>query len=110
MGRVDRPLAAKGVARDRIVLALAGFGLVVPAGRASRVLPALATLGTLVIAGLALNVGHAGGELVYRHGAARADPAAAADSPGQLERASRHRARVLHASTPREALVRVRRT
>lgn len=37
-----------------------------------RILAGVATLGTLVVLVLAIRTGHAGAELVYRHGAARA--------------------------------------
>ena len=53
------------------VLAAAAAALVVPA-RAAGALAALSLAGMVAVAGLAIRTGQAGGELVYRHGAARA--------------------------------------
>jgi uncharacterized membrane protein len=70
--RAERFALAAGV-----VLAVAAVGLLGgPVGRAARVLTGPAGLGVLA---LALGVGHSGGELVYRHGAARAYVTSAPD-------------------------------
>ena len=50
-------------------------------GGAAKVAPALAVLGTLAAAGLALRAGHRGGELVYRYGAAAAHLPSGAAAP-----------------------------
>ncbi|WP_291987339.1 DUF2231 domain-containing protein [Luteitalea sp.] len=47
---------------------------------------AAAMLGTVLVAGLALRVGHAGGQLVYVHGAAAPHVAAAGGSPAATTR------------------------
>lgn len=52
------------------VLFALGLGLPKPQWRSAGM--AAAVLGSLAVAGLALNVGHSGGELVYVHGAAAA--------------------------------------
>jgi uncharacterized membrane protein len=59
---------------------LLGLGLASrrPAGLAAAT---AATLGTLVVLGLGYRTGQAGGDLVYRHGAAQAYPASAATPP-----------------------------
>lgn len=72
------------------VLGLAMVGLIPAAGRGF----ALVTfLGTLAVAGLALRVGHAGGQLVYVHNAGAAYGAGATEragvAPGASERAER---------------------
>lgn len=61
------------------VLALAAIVLVLPAGT-SRTGAVAAIVGMLVVAGLGVRVGHAGGQLVYQHnaGAAYSDGAVAA--------------------------------
>jgi len=73
-----------------------GAGVLVALGAAAvlarrpigRVLVSVGAAGTLAVAGLALAVGHSGGELVYVHGAAQAHlpsggaPAAAKDAGG----------------------------
>lgn len=53
------------------VLAAAAAALVVPA-RAAAPLAALSLAGMVAVAALAIRTGKAGGDLVYRHGAARA--------------------------------------
>lgn len=63
------------------------------AGRAARGLSLLAVAGTLLVAGLALQVGHAGGQLVYVHGAAAAytGAAGAAAAPARVtEQSAEH--------------------
>lgn len=67
-----------------VVLGLATAGLA--RGRIGGTARGVATVGTLALLGVGWNVGHSGGELVYRHGAASAyaEPAArrvAADAP-----------------------------
>jgi uncharacterized membrane protein len=54
-----------------IVLALAAAGLLLPERRRRHAALAV-TAGSLVVAALAIRTGHAGGELVYAHGAASA--------------------------------------
>lgn len=58
------------------VLAVAALGFL--GGRAGRVARGVAAAGSLVLVGAGVRVGHSGGELVYRHGAA----AVYAESPG----------------------------
>lgn len=74
------------------VLALAGIALLLPASK-GRWVAAVASAGTVAVLALGLQVGHAGGELVYRHGAAQAHipTGAAADTatPGADERRER---------------------
>lgn len=53
-------------------LALAALVLVVRRPRVSRAIAAVVVAATVAVAGLALRVGHAGGQLVYVHGAAAA--------------------------------------
>lgn len=53
-------------------LVLAGLVLVVRRPRAARALAFAVVVSTLVVAALGLRVGHAGGQLVYVHGAASA--------------------------------------
>ncbi|HYQ81996.1 MAG TPA: DUF2231 domain-containing protein [Anaeromyxobacteraceae bacterium] len=67
------------------VLALAAAALAVPA-RAAAPLAALSLAGMVAAAVLAYRAGQAGGELVYRHGAARAWGAGAAGPPAAVER------------------------
>jgi uncharacterized membrane protein len=70
-----------------ITLGLAALVLVARRSAAARVLPPVVVLGTIVVLGLGLRVGRAGGELVYVHGAASAytsTPSAdATSSPAQ---------------------------
>ncbi len=54
------------------VLVLMGAGALIPKESVGRGALAVAVVGTLVVAGLGYRVGHAGGELVYLDGAARA--------------------------------------
>lgn len=54
------------------VLVLSALALLVPAEGASRLVATLALAGMILGIGLAVRVGEAGGELVYRHGAATA--------------------------------------
>lgn len=54
------------------VLAILLLGLATAKRRSGLPLAALGTLGTLVVFGLGYQTGQAGGELVYRHGAASA--------------------------------------
>jgi uncharacterized membrane protein len=61
-------------------LVLAGLVLVFQQRRVSRGLAAAAVIATVAVAGLALRVGHAGGQLVYAHGAASAYSGAAKTS------------------------------
>jgi len=67
------------VAAGVLVLGLVGLarGRVGTAGRA------LATLGTVGLVGIGVNVGHSGGQLVYRHGAAAAYVTPAGGSPSR---------------------------
>lgn len=53
-------------------LVLAGLVLLVRRPRAARALASAVVVSTLVVAALGLRVGHAGGQLVYVHGAASA--------------------------------------
>lgn len=53
-----------------IVLGIAAVGL--GAGRVGRAARVVGTVGTVALLGAGWNVGHSGGALVYRHGAARA--------------------------------------
>jgi len=55
-----------------IVLALTIVVLLLRKVELARIATVIATAGTLAVALLAVRVGHAGGELVYTHGAARA--------------------------------------
>lgn len=55
-----------------LTLAVAGMVLVVPRPALVRTLSALTVFGTILVAGAALRVGHAGGTLVYVHNAGAA--------------------------------------
>jgi hypothetical protein len=50
---------------------LVALPLVTPVGRARQAASMAAFLGTLVVLGFGYNAGRAGGELVYKHGAAQ---------------------------------------
>lgn len=63
------------------VLVVMLLGLALAARRAGPVVAMAATLGTLAVLGLGYRTGQAGGDLVYRHGAAQAYPRVGA-SPG----------------------------
>ena len=65
-----------------VVLVLAAAVLVVPRDGAARGVGAVALAGTVAVLWLGYRVGHAGGELVYRHGAAAPHVAAANAGPG----------------------------
>ncbi len=67
-----------------ITLLLAGFVPVFRNPTISRALAAAVVLATVAVAGLGLRVGHAGGQLVYTHGAA------AAYTPAGTVRAGHH--------------------
>ena len=54
------------------VLALAVLGALIPRERAAQLVAAAATAGTLAVLFLGYRTGQAGGDLVYRHGAASA--------------------------------------
>ena len=63
--------------------------LVIPAPAWKRSSVALALIGTLVVAALAVRVGEAGGELVYRHGAASVHVGSGATGEGTVGVAER---------------------
>jgi uncharacterized membrane protein len=63
-------------------LGLAGLVLVLRQRRVERALAGAVVLATLVVAGLGVRAGHAGGRLVYVHGAASAYVPAAIATPG----------------------------
>jgi uncharacterized membrane protein len=65
-------LAEQFVWSAGLTLALTALVLVMRRPAAVRMASAVAVLGTVVVTGMALRVGHAGGELVYAHGAASA--------------------------------------
>ena len=65
-----------------VVLLISSLGLAGP-DRVRRVVAGSATLGTLVVAGLGVRTGKAGGELVYVHGAAGAGGATQAEAQGE---------------------------
>ncbi len=65
-------LAEQFIWATGITLAVIGAVLVFRRPRAVRALTATAVLGTFVVAGAALRVGHAGGQLVYVHNAGAA--------------------------------------
>jgi uncharacterized membrane protein len=65
------------------VLAVMLVGLALSSRRTGPVAAAAATLGTLVVLGLGYRTGQAGGDLVYRHGAAQAFAGSAAP-PGYV--------------------------
>ena len=62
------------------IVALVGLAAGIP-GRAARVVTAI---GSLVLVGLAARVGHGGGQLVYRYGAASAYTSQSATSTGEV--------------------------
>ncbi len=65
------------------VLAVMLLGFALSSRRSGPVAATAATVGTLVVLGLGYRTGEAGGDLVYRHGAAQAYSSAAAPStPG----------------------------
>lgn len=66
------------------VLAVMLLGLALSSRRTGPVAATMATLGTLVVLGLGYRTGQAGGDLVYRHGAAQAysSSGAASNTPG----------------------------
>lgn len=68
------------------VLVLALLPLLLRSSRAAMMAAAATTAGSLLVLGLGYRVGEAGGELVYRHGAAAAfaTPASPSESPGPL--------------------------
>ena len=73
------------------VLVVAAAALLVPA-RAAGPVAALSLAGMVAVAGLAIRAGQAGGELVYRHGAARAFGAGGgAGAPPAAAEPDRHR-------------------
>ncbi|HEX6535836.1 MAG TPA: DUF2231 domain-containing protein [Gemmatimonadaceae bacterium] len=63
------------------VLVIAGAGLL--RGRAGRVARVAGTIGTIALVGVGWNVGHTGGALVYRYGAASAYTGAPGGAPGR---------------------------
>lgn len=74
------------------VLAVMLLGLALSSRRSGPVAATVATVGTLVVLGLGYRTGQAGGDLVYRHGAAQAyssggaslsTPGAPAERPGR---------------------------
>lgn len=70
------------------VLLLMALPLGIPAGRGRQAASLGALLGTLVVFGLGYNVGRAGGELVYQHGAAQAywgQPGISADASSAMK-------------------------
>jgi uncharacterized membrane protein len=76
-------LAEQFVWAAAATLVLAGLVLVIPRPAVIRSLIALVAVATIVVAGLALRVGHAGGRLVYEHGAASAYTGARSPDPGR---------------------------
>ncbi len=71
------------------VLALAAGAIVVPAGRASSGLLALAVAGSFVVAVLAYRAGQSGGRLVYQYGAASAYASTPSPPPGEADDSDR---------------------
>jgi hypothetical protein len=63
------------------VLALLAVPAAVSDARGARLLALVGTIGTLVVFAMGYRVGHLGGELVYRHGAARAYETSAPPGP-----------------------------
>lgn len=63
------------------VLAAMAFAALLPSNRAAIRIAALSTLGTLAVGLLGYRTGQAGGELVYRHGAAQAYANTASSAP-----------------------------
>lgn len=63
------------------VLGVMLLGLLVLRRKAALPIAAAATLGTLAVLGLGVRTGHAGGELVYKHGAASAYVQGAGQAP-----------------------------
>ncbi|MCB9653818.1 MAG: hypothetical protein H6729_06780 [Deltaproteobacteria bacterium] len=66
------------------VLGLMLLGLAISGSKAGLPTGAVATLGTAVVLGLGYRTGQAGGDLVYRHDAARAYTSSAQGSTGSL--------------------------
>ena len=64
-----------------LVLVLLAVPVVVSDARGARLLALVGTVGTLVVFAMGYRVGHLGGELVYRHGAARAYETSAPPGP-----------------------------
>lgn len=96
--RVERVVAERHIeshedaATAFMVAAGIVLGLAVMAGGAmfrnetlGRILAGVATLGSIVVLGLGIRVGHGGGQLVYKHGAASAHTSAGAAQPGAVE-------------------------
>ncbi len=71
-----------------IVLALTLGAALIPRDRAARAVATLATVGTLGVLGLGYRTGKAGGELVYRYGAAAAYTSPTA--PGEMPAGTEH--------------------
>ncbi len=79
---VHEARAREFMAGAGLLLALVITGFATRPGGASRALAVGVTLASVGVVGLALRVGHAGGTLVYVHGAAgAAQPAAAGSDP-----------------------------
>lgn len=76
-----------------VVLLIAAAGLL--RGRSGAVARGVATLGTLMLVGAGYNVGHSGGNLVYREGAgmAYASPATPGSSSSERSRDEEHEKR-----------------
>lgn len=81
------------------VLAIMALALVLSTRRSGSVAAAAATVGTVAVLGLGYRTGQAGGDLVYRHGAAQAHVGAAA---GTLDAAVTER-NVAHGSKAEHA-------
>ncbi len=75
------------------VLGLMLLALALSARRGAMTAATAATLGTFAVAGLGYRTGHAGGELVYRHGAAQAYVQADARDEGRTTGASHDQVR-----------------
>jgi len=74
------------------VLAVMLLGLALSSGRSGPVAATVATIGTVLVLGLGYRTGQAGGDLVYRHGAAGAYATGAA-SPNPPGSPAKHRDR-----------------
>ncbi len=84
-----RPSLPAEAAPTGVVLAVSLLVLV-PGATARRGSAVAMALGSVIVAGLALRVGHAGGQLVYVHGAAAPHVAAAGGAPAASSTARGH--------------------
>lgn len=101
----EQPLEAHEEAAEAFLAVSVGLAVLTVAGliggRAGRAARALATVGAATVVVVAARVGHSGGELVYRHGAANAYVTQAPGADARTARTGERGGRAAQSESPR---------